>query len=27
VVKGLTTAPLARYGVFVRDGAVYVTEG
>ncbi|UCF40367.1 MAG: hypothetical protein JSW43_11625 [Gemmatimonadota bacterium] len=26
VVTGLTTAPLARYGVFVRDGAVYVTE-
>jgi nitrite reductase/ring-hydroxylating ferredoxin subunit len=27
VVSGLTTAPLTRYGVFVRDGTVYVTEG
>jgi len=27
VVTGLTTAPLTRYGVFVRDGTVYVTEG
>jgi nitrite reductase/ring-hydroxylating ferredoxin subunit len=26
VVTGLTTAPLARYAVFVRDGTVYVTE-
>lgn len=26
VVTGLTHAPLARYAVFVRDGAVYVTE-
>jgi len=27
VVTGLTTEPLTRYGVFVRDGTVYVTEG
>ena len=26
VVTGLTTVPLQRYGVFVRDGVVYVTE-
>lgn len=26
VVTGLTTAPLARYAVFVRDGSIYVTE-
>lgn len=26
VVTGLTTQPLARYHVFVRDGVVYVTE-
>ncbi len=26
VVTGLTTAPLARYAVFVREGTVYVTE-
>jgi nitrite reductase/ring-hydroxylating ferredoxin subunit len=26
VVRGLTTVPLQRYGVFVRDGVVYVTE-
>ena len=26
VVAGLTTTPLARYAVFVRDGTVYVTE-
>lgn len=25
VVRGLTTVPLQRYAVFVRDGAVYVT--
>jgi nitrite reductase/ring-hydroxylating ferredoxin subunit len=27
VVTGLTTTALTRYGVFVRDGSVYVTEG
>jgi nitrite reductase/ring-hydroxylating ferredoxin subunit len=26
VVRGLTTVPLQRYAVFVRQGAVYVTE-
>ncbi len=26
VVTGLSTAPLARYAVFVRDGTIYVTE-
>jgi len=26
VVRGLTTVPLRRYGVFVREGIVYVTE-
>jgi len=26
VVTGLTTAPLTRFAVFVRDGTVYVTE-
>jgi nitrite reductase/ring-hydroxylating ferredoxin subunit len=26
VVRGLTTVPLQRYGVFVRAGVVYVTE-
>ena len=26
VVRGLTTVPLQRFGVFVRQGAVYVTE-
>ena len=26
VVRGLTTVPLQRYGVFERQGAVYVRE-
>jgi nitrite reductase/ring-hydroxylating ferredoxin subunit len=26
VVRGLSTVPLQRYGVFVRDGVVYVTR-
>lgn len=26
VVRGLTTVPLLRYGVFEREGAVYITE-